>query len=55
MTTNHQDAVLKPLDDWLSIALFRTVQELTLHDFKYSAERDLARAELHGERLDKLC
>jgi hypothetical protein len=54
MGTNDKNIVTKPIEDWAGVYLYRTVEELATNDFQYSPKRDLARAELHGKRLEKV-
>lgn len=53
MTTKDEN-IRRTAEDWVGAYLYRTVDELVTNSFQYSPKRDLARAELHGGRLEKV-
>jgi hypothetical protein len=53
MTLEHKD-IMPEVNDWLGAWFFRTVEDLAANNCQYLPERDLARAELHGGRLEKV-
>lgn len=54
MEVEDKNITPDPTEDCLAIFLFRTVEELARDNFQYSPKRDLARAELHGARLEEV-